>query len=73
MSKSFIDACLTGEAHPGDIDDWVDAWHDSQPGSEAVSLDQFLGFTESEGARWARNPSSLSRIIEGRQLAEKRA
>src|SRR6478609_2243589 len=60
MSQTFVGACLAGSAFLEDVDDWVDGWHESD--SEA-SLDEYLGFTESEGALWAERPESLRFIV----------
>ena len=59
--RTFVTACLAGEAKAGDIDDWVQAWHDSDDG---MSLDEYLGFTETDGALWAEHPEFLTTIIE---------
>ena len=57
---TFIEAALSGNALLDDIDDWVERWHS---GDQKKTLDQYLGFTESEGAMWASNPASLRLII----------
>jgi len=67
MFKTFVERCLEGTAQPGDIDDWVDAWHESAPGSEDLTLDEYLGFTPEEGAIWARYGSRLGEILENRR------
>lgn len=67
MFKTYVDACLDGDARPDDVDDWVDAWHDDAPGSENLSLDAFLGFTSEEYARWARDGSALQEILDHRR------
>ena len=66
MFRTFIDSYLAGNATPEDIDDWVDAWHDDEPGAEGRSLDEYLGFTPDEGALWARHPSEIHRILKER-------
>ena len=67
MFKPFVDRCLAGEVEPSDIDDWVTAWHESAPGSEDLTLDEYLGFTPEEGAIWARYGSRLGEILENRR------
>lgn len=62
--KSFVAACLAGEASPSDIDIWVHAWRSSAPGSEGKTLDEYLGYNNDEVALWARKPSSLEAILD---------
>ncbi|WP_457095192.1 hypothetical protein [Mycobacteroides abscessus] len=61
--KTFVDACLSGEALASDIDDWVDSWHDTEFVGNAPSLDEYLGFTPDEGRLWVEKPRSLGAII----------
>ena len=67
MFKTFVERCLEGTAQPGDIDDWVTAWHNSEPGSEQMSLYEYLGFTEVEGRMWSRDARALVPILENRR------
>ncbi len=67
MFKTYVEACLDGDARSGDVDDWVAAWHDDAPGSENLSLEEFLGFTAEEYARWARDGAALQEILEDRR------
>lgn len=67
MFKTYVEACLEGDAHLDEVDNWVDAWHDDVPGSENRSLEEFLGFTAEEYARWARNGAALQEILENRR------
>ena len=63
MSKrheTFVSACLSGTALLDDVDDWVEAWHETP---DEVSLDEYLGFSDEEGALWAELPESLRFII----------
>lgn len=60
-SKSFVSACLSGEALLDDIDDWVDRWHEMT--DDGRTLDDFLGFTSREGSLWAEQPSALRYIV----------
>lgn len=73
MSKPFVDRCLAGEAQPDDIDDWVTAWHNSAPGSEDLSLYEYLGFTQEEGQTWSRDARALEPILEGRRTRQRPA
>lgn len=57
---SFVTACLAGAARPADIDDWVDAWHESDSDG---TLAEFLGFTPAEYSQWARDPATLDAIL----------
>ncbi|MDP8932369.1 MAG: hypothetical protein M3O70_28420 [Actinomycetota bacterium] len=59
-SATFVSACLSGSALLEDVDDWVDAWHES---TTAQNLDDYLGFTEDEGALWAERPEALRFIV----------
>ncbi|MBY4089425.1 hypothetical protein HQO85_15185 [Rhodococcus fascians] len=71
MSESattFVDACVRGEAFARDIDDWVDTWHDTDFAGSEPSLDEFLGFSDSEGALWVEKPESLSVIVAAHKL-----
>lgn len=65
--NTFVEACLSGDALLDEIDDWVDAWHDSP--DETRTLDQYLGFSYEEGALWAEKPSALRIIIAARQTS----
>ena len=59
--KTFVDRVLDGEALPEDIDDYVDAWHDSP--NESRPLQEFLGFSSDEYALWIEKPDTLSWIF----------
>jgi hypothetical protein len=61
--RTFLSACLSGDAFLSDIDDWVQAWHQGTAGQNINDLDEFLGFTEEEGAIWAERPESLRFIV----------
>jgi hypothetical protein len=62
-AQTFVGACLKGEAILADIDDWVDRWHDTDFGSGAPTLDEFLGFTSDEGKLWVEKPPVLGAIV----------
>ena len=57
--RTFVEACLEGEALLDDIDDYVDVWH---RGGTGMPLWKFLGFTHSEYKLWAEKPNSLGFI-----------
>lgn len=60
---TFLSACLEGTARLEEVDDWIEVWHRS---NSLLSLDQFLGFTPEEGARFAQDPTSLEAILSSR-------
>jgi len=62
--STFIEQCLKGDAHPSDVDDWVDAWHE---GGHSGTLADHLGMTGDEYARWVENPQFLRQILVGRE------
>jgi hypothetical protein len=64
-AQTFIERYLAGDAHPQEIDDYVDAWH-STP--QVLELHQFLGMSKEEYARWLRNPDAFSEIAHARKL-----
>ncbi len=69
MSKTalnFVERCLSGEALPDEIDDYVDLWHEGEGDPEA-SLAEFLGFTKEEYKQWAENPNLLTFILRARK------
>lgn len=55
---------LSGDAFLDDIDDWVDRWHDGEPGEE---IWDYLGLTESEWMLWVERPESLRFIVAARE------
>jgi hypothetical protein len=68
MSKSkisFVELCLSGEALPDEIDEFVEHWHNHPEGS----LHDFLGMKKSEYALWVKDPDALARIIKARREA----
>lgn len=64
MSKTFVDACLAGQALLDDVDNWIDEWHESDT---ELSLDSFLGFSGDEGALFAEKPEALRFIVAARR------
>lgn len=61
---TYMDLLLSGERLVGDIDDFVDAWHEAPDGSAAASLGlaEYLGMTEDEYQLWVEQPDSLGFI-----------
>lgn len=53
---TFIDKCISGEAKPGEIDDYIAKWHDlrkSTPDHQGGGpIHTFLGMTDVEYAMW---------------------
>lgn len=48
--STYIDAVLAGEATHGEIDDWIDLWHDGA--GEGLTLVGFLGLDDAEFRDW---------------------
>lgn len=67
--STFIDLYFAGEASPSDIDEWVERWAMSQPGSENLQLHEYLGLTWPEYGLWAS--AGLLPLAETRQLEMK--
>ena len=64
--QTFLDAYLSGDKGPEDIDRFVDAWHENPCGREIYD---HLGMTRDEYAVWARNPDSLPIIAKARRAS----
>lgn len=62
-AMKFVGLCLSGEALPAQIDDFVDLWHD---GDSNESLSEFLGLTGEEYALWVEKPAALANILSAR-------
>ncbi len=62
--RTFIDACLSGDATVEQIDDAIERWHAGEGGS---SLEKYLGMTFEEYATWVERPESLRYIIRARR------
>jgi hypothetical protein len=60
-TMNFMDLCLAGETLASDINDYIDAWHESKDNGQSIA--EFLGMTQSEYALWVEKPSSLKLII----------
>ena len=66
--SNFIEKCLSREATPADIDDYIDQWHDN-PGN--LALHEFLGMTRDEYAGWIADSAVLAAIINSRKYSAK--
>lgn len=64
LPSNFIDLALSGNAGLEDIDDFVDAWHESDG---SVTLPDFLGMTPDEYALWVSNPETIEVILRARR------
>jgi hypothetical protein len=66
---SFIDRVLAGRARLGDIDDYIDEWHNADDDSLAatVELHEYLGLTWDEYRLWVERPESLRFTIAARR------
>jgi hypothetical protein len=58
---TYMGLLLSGDALQEDIDDYVDAWHDSDDDMAAAAeeLPDFLGMTHREYELWAERPTAL--------------
>ena len=57
---TFIELVRQGKYTPHQIENWVDAWHNSETEQE---LHESIGMTFEEYGRWAKNPAILIPII----------
>lgn len=67
--KTFVEAWLSGEVGAPEvaIDDWVDKWHHRVSVDPPMPLNDWLGFTPSEYARWVEQPTELRSILTARK------
>lgn len=65
VRATFMDALLAGDALPQDVDDWVDAWHDS--GDETGALHEYLGMNWEEYQLFVERPESLRFTLAARR------
>jgi hypothetical protein len=63
MSKTFLDACVSGEALLDEIDDYVAKWHQSDV---QTPIAKYLGFTPKEYEAWVEKPDILGYIVVAR-------
>ncbi|BDM22060.1 hypothetical protein KMS_R18180 [Pseudomonas sp. LRP2-20] len=61
--KVFIELCAEGLALPEEIDDYIDAWHESDFPGEIYT---YLGMSQKEYRLWTREPDLLYFIITAR-------
>ncbi|MGW7141139.1 hypothetical protein [Streptomyces xanthophaeus] len=62
MSKNtFVEDALAGNVGLGDIDSYIDAWHDAE--DDDLELHEFLGMTWDEYRLWVEKPNSLRYIL----------
>jgi methyl coenzyme M reductase alpha subunit len=64
--SNFIEKCLSREAAPEDIDDYIELWHEN-PGRQA--LHEFLGMTRDEYAGWIADATSIANILNSRKYS----
>ncbi len=62
--SSFVDLVLKGEAQIGEIDDFVEKWHE---GHDARDLSHYLGMRSDEYSLWLENPEMLALICATRR------
>ena len=60
FDKTYIQACLDGDADLFDLDDYIDYWHDNDTGK---TLREFLGLTPYEYQEWGHSSDSIFRDI----------
>ncbi len=65
-SLSFFDLCSDGKVAAEQIDDFIDAWHESDD-SEQRPLSQFLGMTEDEYSVWLASHEVLPLLVAARR------
>lgn len=59
-NKSFIDACLDGEATIFEVERYIEYWHENDIN---MTLREFLGMTEYEYIEWGKSSNSILRDI----------
>jgi len=62
----FLTLLVRGEISPGQIDDFIDAWHDAVD-DDQCSLAAFLGMTDDEYAVITMTPRALPAIAASRR------
>lgn len=68
---TFVSLVAEGKAAPEEVEDFVQAWHDS--GEAQPSLQDALGMTTEEYAAWMLNPDVLLQVVASRQVARRAA
>jgi hypothetical protein len=62
---NFLDAVLSGNAFLEEIDDFVDAWHNSDSDLEIYD---YLGLSFDEYSIWVEQPQLLSMVINSKRF-----
>lgn len=57
---NFIEDCLGGSTGPGEIDEYIDRWHE---GASPLPLHTYLGLSLEEYAQWLKTPDALTTIL----------
>lgn len=65
-SATFFDLYRDGRVTAEQIDDFIDAWHESDE-SEHRPLAEFLGMTEDEYSLWLASHDALPLLVAARQ------
>jgi hypothetical protein len=65
-TATFMDAVLAGDALHQDIDEWIDAWHES-PAEDTTELHDYLGMTWEEYRLFVERPESLRFALAARR------
>ena len=58
---TFREAVAQGLAAAGDIEDWIDTWHEEQAHDRPLS--HALGWTYDEYARWLKDPEAIHDLV----------
>lgn len=67
--RSFFDLFSDGQVRAADIDDFIEAWHDSGD-AEDRPLAAFLGMTNDEYAVWLMDGHALPALARARQAGQ---
>lgn len=59
-NKTYVQACLDGDATIFDLDNFIDFWHENETGK---TLREFLGLTVYEYQEWGKGSDSIFRDI----------
>lgn len=59
-NKTYVQACLDGDATIFDLDYYIDFWHENETGK---TLREFLGLTVYEYQEWGKGSDSIFRDI----------
>ena len=66
QAASFLDLYRDGHVEARQIEDFIEAWHDSDA-SEQRPLSEFLGMTEDEYTVWMASRKALPAVLAARQ------